>query len=214
MWRLWAQGAGGDVYVACRPVAHMVKVSLHGSGDFREAWTTAAANRAGLPAAGRVRLQWRRGEAVNGWTYAYRIKIPASGLRCMDEPASPDQTYWHPRAASGCTTEFTVLIGPHGLERHGFPGGNVGALFLMGLTARNGDVVALIVHESAGTEESDRQLVDMKRIAVETFREDGRAGWRNQRAVFPIVDRHGVGTAIEIAVPDDFGLAALGSDGR
>jgi hypothetical protein len=121
----------------------------------------------------------------------------------MDEPASPDQTYWHPRAASGCTTEFTVLIGPHGLERHGFPGGNVGALFLMGLTARSGDVVALMVHESVGNDESDRQLADMRRIAVATFREEGRSGWSNQRAIFPIVDRQGVGTAIEIAVPDD-----------
>lgn len=203
VWRVWAQGQRGDVYVACRPVAHAVKVSLHASGDFREAWTSAAAAAQGLPASERLRLQWHRLQPLNGWIYAYRIKIPASELRRMDHPRIPEETYWHPAPRKGRTIEFTVLIGPHALVREGFPGGEVSTLFLMGLTASNGDLVALMVHETAGSEESERQLADMRRIAVTTFREEGRSGWSNQRAIFPVVDGHGVGNAVEIAVPDD-----------
>jgi hypothetical protein len=73
----------------------------------------------------------------------------------------------------------------------------------MGLTAPNGDVVTLMVHETTGSSESERQLAEMRVRAIAALREDGRAGWRNQRALFAVVDREGMGNAIEIAVPDD-----------
>jgi hypothetical protein len=40
-WRLWAEGRAGDVYVANRMVAAQIKVSLHASGEYREAFTEA-----------------------------------------------------------------------------------------------------------------------------------------------------------------------------
>lgn len=203
VWRLWAEGRGGDVYVAARPVIKAVKVSLHASREYREAFNKpyAAANQ--IPDAERVRAKWSRLEPADGWIYAYRIKVPASELRPVDTPHIPDDTYWHPAPPEDGTTEFTILIGPHELEQRSFPGGGVGALFVMGLTAGNGDRVALMVHETSSTRESRTDLERMRRRAVSVMRADGRQGWYNQRAIVPIVDKYGVGTAVELAIPDD-----------
>lgn len=157
----------------------------------------------GIPPEERVRLQWSRLEPQNGWIYAYRIKIPESELRPMDRPGIPEETYWHPAPKHGMTTEYTVLIGPHDMEQGPYPGVGVGALFLMGVTARNGDRVALMVHETTGSPETAAALDEMRAHTVNLIRAEGRSGWRNQRAVIPTPDRHGVGTAVELALPDD-----------
>jgi hypothetical protein len=204
-WRLWAEGRAGEVYVANRMVADKLKVSLHSSGIYREAFTEAYTAALGLPANERARLEWRRLEPEHGWIYAYRIHIPASELRPVDPTTKPSkrQIYWHPAPAQDDrTTEYTVLIGPHELKQEGFPGGNVGALFLMGLTAANGDRVALMVHESKATRRSRVSLERARKDHVEWMLREGRTGWCNQRALLPAIDRHGVGNVVELALPD------------
>jgi hypothetical protein len=104
VWRVWAEGRAGDVYVACRPVAGQVKVSLHASGEFREAYTKPYMATEGITDDERVRLRWSRLDPRNGWVYAYRIKIPESELRPLDRPGITPDTYWHPAPAPGMTT--------------------------------------------------------------------------------------------------------------
>ena len=191
--------------MANRLTAAQIKVSLHASGKYREAFTEAYAAAVDIPASERARLEWKRLEPERGWIYAYRIKIPASELRPVDAGTKPSkrQIYWQPAPArDDQTTEFTILIGPHELQQEGFPGGHVGALFLMGLTAGNGDRVALLVHETSATKQSRVGLERARRLHVEWMLRDGRTGWRNQRALLPGIDRHGVGTVVEMAIPD------------
>ena len=203
VWRVWAEGRAGDVYVACRQAIGALKVSLHASGDFREAYTLPYMAQAGIPRGERVRLQWSRLDPEDGWIYAYRIKVPESELQPVDKPRIPEETYWHRVPEPGRTTEFTVLIGPHDVEQGPYPGGHVGALFLMELRAHNSDRVALMVHETTGTPDSEAQLEKQRVRTVDFVRSQGRSGWRNQRTIVPAVDVYGVGTAVEIAIPDD-----------
>lgn len=203
-WKLWAEGRAGDVYVACRPAGNRVKVSLHASGDFREAWTRQYMEEEDIPDDERVRLQWSRLDPVNGWVYAYRVKIPESQLRPMDGiPERLAVDYWHPIPEAGRTTEFTVVIGPSEVEQGPLPGRNVDARHLATITARNGDTVALMVHDTVGSPETEEMLEFMRADTVEWLKQNGRSGWHNQRQIVSMPDRHGVGTAIELAIPDD-----------
>lgn len=181
-------------------------MSLHPSGDYRDAWTTGFMAAEGMQQEERVRLSWPRQEPENGWVYAYRIKIPESQLAPMQRgpPASvPAVDYWHPIPEPGRTTEFTVMIGPTDEEQGPLPGGNVGARLVAGLTARNGDAVALMVHDSRATPESDAAIEAWRSDTVAWLRAQGRTGWHHQRQIVAQPDRHGVGTAVELAIPDD-----------
>lgn len=204
-YRLWAEGRAGDVYVANRMVADRIKVSLHASGEYREAFTTRYMAAIGMSAGERARMVWKRLEPERGWIYAFRINIPGSQLRPVPKgtPESKQAIYWHPAPAEPDTmTVYTVLVGPKDLRQEGFPGGRAGALFLMGLTAGNGDRVALMVHETKGTREFRVGLERFRRQYAEDMLREGRTDWRNVRALLPGKDQWGVGNLLEFAVPD------------
>jgi hypothetical protein len=59
-----------------------------------------------------------------------------------------------------------------------------------------------MVHETSATRQSRLGLERARKSHAEWMLREGRTGWRNQRALLPGIDRHGVGTVVELAVPD------------
>lgn len=86
IWRVWANKNKSDVYIAARELARYQKYSLHESGDYRYAWTSA---HEGTTPATRIIDRWRRPDPNEaGWTRGISIYVRAEDV----VPVDPDQT--------------------------------------------------------------------------------------------------------------------------
>jgi hypothetical protein len=126
IWRVWVSGS--DAYIAARPTAGSIKVSLHASGVWRYAFTEEhmTGPRPLVPAdRDRVLDRWPRPpEFAPGWTRGFSILVPASEVQ--PSPAAiqkPSEIVWFDLPSAGHMTVFDVLIaapGAQGSEGRGY----------------------------------------------------------------------------------------------
>jgi hypothetical protein len=117
-WSLVGSKKSGDLYFGGREIMGDLKLSLHGSGITRMAWTEAVAGSRVAPDADRVLSRWTAVESLpNGWVLALRLSIPDSALSPIlpplpEGPSKPTVTL--PAAGPGRTVEVRVLLGRPG----------------------------------------------------------------------------------------------------
>jgi hypothetical protein len=82
-WRIWTVRNADDIYVAARPVAGIMKISLHATGSWSYGFVSDEKARPFLgPDRGRHAEVWQKpNEFHPGWRRAYRIIIPGPELR-------------------------------------------------------------------------------------------------------------------------------------
>jgi hypothetical protein len=112
VWRIWANRATSDVYVAARTVAGVQKFSLHESGDFRYAWTTNAMTSGQFTGiSSRVIDQWERAEPNPiGWTPAMSVWTRSEDVTVMPDDTKPNEVTWLPKARPGRATGFHLVL--------------------------------------------------------------------------------------------------------
>ncbi|MFJ8040507.1 hypothetical protein ACIRBX_08390 [Kitasatospora sp. NPDC096147] len=111
-WTVFANSGTSDVYIAARPIAGRIKVSLHESGRWRHAFLNEAAA-SGFLATGADRA-FDKFEPVGepmapGWTLGYTIVMPDSELQ--NYPAEAKKTTLLPAAGPGRAVAVMVLLG-------------------------------------------------------------------------------------------------------
>ncbi|MGW3179566.1 hypothetical protein ACWDD9_09910 [Kitasatospora sp. NPDC001119] len=111
-WTVFANSGSSDVYIAARPIAGRIKVSLHESGKWRHAFLSDAAA-SGVLAAGEDRAFDKfepSGEPMApGWTLGYTIVMPESELQTY--PAETKKITLLPAAGPGHGVAVMVLLG-------------------------------------------------------------------------------------------------------
>lgn len=100
VWRSWGNPRKGDVYIASRYSAHLQKISLHETGDWRIQWVGATpdpseiawtSNSGRTFYSPRILDQWQRPDHRDGWTDAVSIFVPSADVQQVPgdhEPAS------------------------------------------------------------------------------------------------------------------------------
>jgi hypothetical protein len=119
VWRVWTHTpdgvSRGDVYVAARTVADRLKVSLHGSGIWRYAYTAAAAKVKGYTDGTRPPLhRWQRPQPnADGSTLAFRVHVAPADLRLMRRTKELDRPiHWCSPPADDSAAQFSILLTP------------------------------------------------------------------------------------------------------
>lgn len=125
-WSAFANRGSDDVYIAIRSSAHLHKISLHASGDFRYQLigmtqeTLDQPNLAFVSTSnsgnGRILHRWNRPEASpDGWTDCMSIMVPAADLEAG--PARPKDlkdVVWIPSPSQGRATQIRgFLVNPN-----------------------------------------------------------------------------------------------------
>ncbi|WP_019064596.1 hypothetical protein [Streptomyces prunicolor] len=108
-WTVFANGSSSDVYIAARPIAGKVKISLHESGSWRHAFINDAAAAPFLqPGADRAFDKFApAGEPIApGWLLAYTIVLPESEL----QPYPAERKQITPLAVAGPASAVAVMI--------------------------------------------------------------------------------------------------------
>ncbi len=109
---VFANSGTSDVYIAARPIAGRIKVSLHESGKWRHAFLNDAAT-SGLLAAGADRafdkFEPSGEQMAPGWTLGYTIVMPESELQTY--PAEAKKTTLLPAAEPDHGVAVMVLLG-------------------------------------------------------------------------------------------------------
>lgn len=119
IWTVFGTGNSSDVYVACRPQAKDIKVSLHESGRWRIGRTPSYARQrasAGMGPEDRAFHKWQRPREIHpGWTWALNIVVPASDLTVpKSSVVLPEDVKWHPSPGQGFESWFGVFLA-HGV---------------------------------------------------------------------------------------------------
>jgi hypothetical protein len=108
-WTVFANGSTSDVYIAARPIAGKVKVSLHESGSWRHAFISDATAAPFLPP-GADRAFDKFAPASEpiapGWLLAYTIVLPESEL----QPYPAERKQITPLAVAGLGSAVAVMI--------------------------------------------------------------------------------------------------------
>jgi hypothetical protein len=162
VWRLWTHK--NEVYISAWALASDVKISLHSSGIWRDAFTEEhVAKGSPFVAPGRDRAidKWERpAEFVPGAIKAFVIVIPSSEVTTPRHPKANSAfrqklggkaVVWVPAAPEGYATHFTVLFTrPEATAATlpGWPGQNaVGTRFIWRTELPNGQSVWVVSHE-------------------------------------------------------------------
>jgi hypothetical protein len=169
IWRVWVNGS--DAYIAARPAAGSIKVSLHASGIWRSAFTEKHMKgpKPLVPTdRDRVVDRWRRPpEFAPGWTRGFSILIPASEVQ--PSPAvveNPTEVVWFDPPPAGRMMVFDVLIaapGATGSEGRGYAtaaGFETATQVVTVLDLANGERLWIVAHEE-----------ELSREQTETFEE-------------------------------------------
>lgn len=114
VFRAWANAGKSDIYVAARPVAHSVKLSLHESGRWRMAFTKQFANSGSPvvdPPGDRRANEWTRpAEFEPGWTAAFLVIVPHSQLGPSPAGGIKGDIRWRAAAGRGMETRYWLLL--------------------------------------------------------------------------------------------------------
>lgn len=118
MWRLWANSAKDDVYLATRQSAGIFKVSLHASGDWRLQWVSADRGDVRWTAFGpdepdgRVLHRWQRPPpGRSGWTDAMSVWVPEPDVVEIPGDAEPSHdVQWLDPPAPGDAVELRLVL--------------------------------------------------------------------------------------------------------
>jgi hypothetical protein len=122
VWEL--NGDKHDVYIAARSLRYDYKISLHGSGCWRCAFTDKA-HPLVPPQGDRATSKWKRPiEIAPGWTRAFSIIVPATEVVEARSPVmSPENVAWIASPCIDSAVHFTVLLsapGAKGSDGRGF----------------------------------------------------------------------------------------------
>jgi hypothetical protein len=210
VWRVWVPSRSSDVYVAARSIAGKLKVSLHGSGAWREGFTREFSENPGtfrLPPGDRAREKWRRpAEFAPGLTLAYQIVIPESELWKPVEITNPRDVRWEPSAPAGSQTVFSLLLmRSESVEINRWPGKrSMGTRLVARFALANGETCWLTAHDEV-THWSNRTTIDEFKRRVASQRESlpDIGGWFSIRGIILAVDdATGTRKSIEIRLSD------------
>jgi hypothetical protein len=108
-WTVFVNGSTSDVYIAARPIAGKIKVSLHESGNWRHAFISDAMAAPFLPPG--VDRAFDKFAPVGepmapGWLLAYTIVLPESEL----QPYPAERKQITPLAVAGPGSAVAVMI--------------------------------------------------------------------------------------------------------
>lgn len=162
VWRLWTHN--NEVYLSPWSVGADAKVSLHSSGDWRDAFTkehVAKGSPFVVSDQDRTLDRWKRpAEFVPGATKAYMIVVPSSEVTAPRHPEAYSlfrqklggkAVVWVPAAPEGYATHFTVLFTrPEATAATlpGWPGRkSMGTRFIWTHELPNGQSVWIVSHE-------------------------------------------------------------------
>jgi hypothetical protein len=173
VWNVWSNRSGGDVYVAARSLAGLLKVSLHESGNWRLQWTRPEI--AAKYAPGRPRLvdQWDRPQEIGvGWTHALKIAVPEEDFVVYPYPEDRTRPIaWVPPLRPDHGVSFHVFVARPNqgtLNLRGF-------FPLIGYTLGNGEVCLVAAAALKLPTEVDQELAEQRRIFREELRRRGVA---------------------------------------
>jgi hypothetical protein len=158
-WSAFANRGSDDVYVGIRSSAHLHKISLHESGDFRYQLIGMSQETLDRPdlaffstssdGTGRILHKWDRPQAgPQGWTDCLSIVVPAEDLECG--PAGPKDlkdVVWIPSPPKGRAVEikgFLVQPSKGELDLHALVREDGGFSLLGGFKLAGGQVFVLI----------------------------------------------------------------------
>jgi hypothetical protein len=163
VWRIWAPppaSGKSDVYVAVRSLAGVFKASLHESGVYRSAFTSAFETELGgeshLPKGTRLIDRWPRpSHPGHGTTLAFQILIPTTDLRPMTLlPEDFDQIQWIPTPKDNEIIEIAIVLTAPGVFHSGWPGSrSMGTQLIGSLLLASGET-AWVVHRVAADAEA------------------------------------------------------------
>ena len=166
-WSIVGSKKSGDLYFSSREIMRDLKLSLHGSGITRMAWTAAAADSRVAPGADRVLSRWSATDCLpNGWALVLRLSIPDSALSPIlpplpERPRRPTVTL--PAAGPGRTIEVRVLLGEPGCGGIRLDGGleEVGRMVL-----GDGTKVFVTAWSHPTTDATEAQLSEVRAYAL------------------------------------------------
>ncbi len=123
VWLVWTAKNSSDVYITGYGFRRTLKVSLHESGNWRQAYTqehVSGPTPFVLPGEDRATDKWKRPpEFASGVTKGFEIMVPASEVVMPRQPGvTPDwegkDVQWFPAPPEGCATYFEILYtAPH-----------------------------------------------------------------------------------------------------
>jgi hypothetical protein len=152
-WKCWTVLGKGkrDVYVLCRRMNGMFKLSLHDSGRWHVAYDferfDAMFEEGHKPSTRFVGVSERPSSDGTGVTLACRIFVP-SGAVTIDDPAIATNVIWMPKAAEGRATEFSIFLSDHPYYGLNWPGKITMQTKLVGyLPLEGGGAVFVVVRE-------------------------------------------------------------------
>lgn len=110
-WTVFANAALSDVYIAARPIAGKIKVSLHESGRWRHAFINDAAAAPFLPSG--ADRAFDKFEPANepmapGWVLAYTVVLPEAEMQPY--PAERKKITQLPAAGPGSAVAVMILL--------------------------------------------------------------------------------------------------------
>ncbi len=199
VWRVWINPNKSDVYIAERSIADQFKISLHESGDWRQAFTVQhipqlregqtrviilPGDSAEIPSgpttiSNRVVSAWERPQdTVPGLIAAFAIVVPHSELRALEQALSEkdrQKIVFVKPSSTKEATEFTIILATPGQSQVDWPSSDrVGSpIQLIGHAhLANGETVWVFAH-GINLNPGIRAHIDgMKGFGFETAGED------------------------------------------
>jgi hypothetical protein len=173
VYRLWT--TKNDVYLSVRALTGVQRISLHGSGKWRSAFTedhVAKGSPFVPPGKDRAYDKWNRPpEFVPGITLAFNILVPTSEVT-MPPHLKANATLrgtdivWVPPASEGCATHFTVLFTSAEVTATtlpGWPGRNsMGTRLILMAPLPNTECVWLVAYEQPIPQEQKQMIEEYK----------------------------------------------------
>jgi hypothetical protein len=171
VWRLWLNDRRDDVYLAPRPIAGVLKLTLHVEpGVWRFAFTrqhVEAGSPFVPPGTDRAMDEWSPPQDfADGWQRAFVLIVPASEVVDPGSPyAAKGDVLWLPSPPDGELTEFTLLLSRPGASRgpRGFPaaeGHEAATEMITPLDLANGGRVWLMAHNASVSAGMRKQIDD------------------------------------------------------
>ncbi len=162
LWRIWANRAKNDVYLAARPLAGIQHWSLHESGDWRLQWTSGDDAEHFTGSRNRIMDRWPRGPAGDGtWTHGISIWVPSAHdvIDVPDDHAVPKAARWLPVPDEGLACGIHVgLARP---DQGFFP--IEGAVPIDGFVLADGEVLLILVGYVPVTADQEEWLARQSR---------------------------------------------------
>jgi hypothetical protein len=169
VFRAWVPNGKSDLYLAARPIAHTLKVSLHESGRWRMAYTSefASGDSPLLREPGdRQATVWDRPEEFEpGWTNAFAIIVPSSQLGpAPDSKPMAGAIQWHPDPGPDMETRFYVLFAAPGVTPPSeWPGKeSMKTVLVARFDLANGETVWIIAQDLPSEPGNERYLEAMR----------------------------------------------------